>query len=262
MKRYEGKVAVVTGSAAGIGRAIVERLIAEGAQVLATSRNGTDALAAELGENCVSMKVDIGDEAQIEAMVDYAKQRFGRIDVAFNVANGASLGTILGSSSAEWRVAFDVSVMGTFNCVRLQARHMAQAGIKGAIVNIASLNADVPARGLSSYASAKAAIVMLGKSCSIELAEYGIRVNTVSPGLTATPTNEQMPQVMYDAFMERIPFGRPARAEEQAEAALFLGSDQASYISGTNLVVDGGWANSGYPETRKWFGDYLTDKLD
>lgn len=261
MKRYEGKVAVVTGSAAGIGRSIVERLIAEGAQVLATSRNGADALAAELGERCVSMKVDIGEEEQIAAMVEFAKERFGRIDVAFNVANGSSLGTILGTSSAEWRKTFDISVMGTFNCVRLQARAMIEAGIKGAIVNVSSLNADVPARGLSSYSCGKAAIVMLAKACAIEMAEYGIRVNTLSPGLTGTPVNAAIPEAMFGAFMDRIPAGRMGTAEEQAEAALFLGSDQASYIYGANLVVDGGWSHSGYPDTRLWFGPYLDDKI-
>ncbi|HKR87473.1 MAG TPA: SDR family NAD(P)-dependent oxidoreductase [Phenylobacterium sp.] len=261
MKRYEGKVAVVTASAAGIGRAIVERLVAEGAHVLATSRNGADELAAKLGERCVSMRVDIGQEDQIIAMVEAAKARFGRIDVAFNVANGARLGTILGSSAAEWRVAFDVSVIGTFNCVRHEARQMIEAGIRGAIVNVASLNADVPARGLSSYSAAKAAIVMLGKACSIEFAQYGVRVNTLSPGLTGTAVNKDIPEAMLAAFMERIPVGRMASPEEQAEAALFLGSEQASYICGENLVVDGGWANSGYPDTRLWFGGLLDDKL-
>ena len=261
MKRYEGKVAVVTASAAGIGRAIVEKLIEEGAYVLATSRNGADELAARMGERCRSMKVDIGDEDQISEMIEVARQTFGKIDVAFNVANGASLGTILGSTSAQWRVAFDVSVMGTFNCVRQQARHMIEAGVKGVIVNIASLNAEVPAKGLSSYSAAKAAIVMLGKACSIELAPHGIRVNTLSPGLTGTPVNMVMPDAMRDAYLDRIPAGRMATPEEQAEAALFLGSDQASYIHGANLVVDGGWQNSGYPDTRLWFGDLLDDRL-
>ncbi|HKX78929.1 MAG TPA: SDR family NAD(P)-dependent oxidoreductase [Novosphingobium sp.] len=261
MNRYEGKVAVVTASAAGIGRAIVERLIAEGATVLATSRNGADALAEELGARCHSLKVDISSEEQIINMIDVAKERFGKIDVAFNVANGASLGTILGSTAEQWRVAFDVSVIGTFNCVRHEARHMIENGVKGAIVNVASLNAETPARGLSAYSCAKAAIVMLAKACSIEMAEYGIRVNTLSPGLTRTPVNSEIPEAMEKAFMDRIPVGRQATPNEQAEAALFLGSDQSSYMYGHNLVVDGGWSNSGYPDTRLWFGPFLDDKL-
>jgi len=261
MGTYEGKVAVVTASAAGIGKAIVERLIAEGAHVLATSRNGADELAAQLGERCHSMKVDIADEDQIIAMVERAKELFGRIDVAFNVANGAGFGTILNSTAAQWRIAFDVSVMGTFNCVRHQAKSMIASGTKGAIVNVASLNADVPAKGLSSYSAAKAAIVMLGKACSIEMAQYGIRVNTLSPGLTGTPVNQAMPDAMMAAYLDRIPAGRVATAEEQADAALYLGSDKASYIFGANLIVDGGWANSGYPDTRPWFGSALDDQL-
>lgn len=261
MNRYEGKVAIVTASAAGIGKAIVERLIAEGAQVLATSRNGADELAEAMGERCVSMKVDIADEAQIEAMVNFAMERFGRIDAVFNVANGSTLGTILGTTSDEWRKTFDISVMGTFNCTRLAARAMIKAGIKGSIVNVSSLNADVPARGLSSYSCGKAAIVMLAKACAIEMAEYGIRVNTLSPGLTGTPVNQNIPEAMFGAFMDRIPVGRMGTPEEQAEAALFLGSDQSSYMFGANLVVDGGWSHSGYPDTRLWFGPYLDDRL-
>lgn len=262
MKRYEGKVAVVTAAAAGIGKRITEHLVAEGAQVLATSRNGADALAEQLGSSCVSMKVDIADEAQIHAMIAEADKRFGRIDVAFNVANSAGFGTILGSSSADWRMAFDVSVMGTFHCVQAQARHMIATGVKGAIVNVASLNATIPAIGMSSYSSAKAAIVMLGQSCSIELAPHGIRVNTLSPGLTRTPVNADIPPAMLDAYMERIPMRRTASADEQAAAALFLASDQASYISGHNLIVDGGWTNSGYPDTTHWFGPLLNDNIN
>lgn len=262
MSRYQDKVAVVTASAAGIGQAIVERLVAEGAYVLATSRNGADELAERLGDRCVSMKVDIAEENQIAAMVDNAHERFGRIDAAFNVANGASFGTILNSPAAEWRKTFDVSVMGTFNCVRHQARYMVRHKIKGAIVNVSSLNAQVPAKGLSSYSAGKAAISMLAKCCSIELAQYGIRVNTLSPGLTSTPVNAAIPEPMIAAYLDRIPAGRTGSAEEQAEAALFLGCEQSSYIFGADLAVDGGWSNSGYPDTKLWFGEALTDRID
>lgn len=262
MSLYEGKTAVVTAASSGIGRAIAERLIAEGARVVATSRNGADALAEQLGERCVSMHVDITDESQIAAMIEATSRRFGAIDAAFNVANQSSFGTILGSTAAEWKTAFDGTVIGTFNCVRLQARHMIQQGVQGSIVNVASINADMPAWGLSSYAAAKAAVVMLVRACSVEFAHHGIRVNALSPGLTATPANAAMSQPMTDAFLGRIPLRRAATPEEQANAALFLGSSQASYISGENLVVDGGWANTGYPDTRPWLQPLLDEKLD
>lgn len=262
MSLYEGKTAVVTAASSGIGKAIAERLIAEGARVVATSRNGADALAEQLGERCVSMHVDITDESQIAAMIEATSRRFGAIDAAFNVANQSSFGTILGSTAAEWKTAFDGTVIGTFNCVRLQARHMIQQGVQGSIVNVASINADMPAWGLSSYAAAKAAVVMLVRACSVEFAHHGIRVNALSPGLTATPANAAMSQPMTDAFLGRIPLRRAATPEEQANAALFLGSSQASYISGENLVVDGGWANTGYPDTRPWLQPLLDEKLD
>ncbi|KHK90417.1 SDR family NAD(P)-dependent oxidoreductase [Novosphingobium malaysiense] len=254
MMRYEGKTAIVTAANSGIGRAITERLIAEGARVLATSRSGTEALAGELGERCLPLAVDIASEEDIARMVDVACERFGRIDSCFNVANTSKFGPILKGSTADWRVAFDSSVIGTYNCVKYVSRHMIDTGIKGAIVNIASVNATMPAYGLSSYACAKAAIVMLGKSCSIELGPLGIRVNTVSPGLTHTAANANMPGAMRSLYLERIPIGRPAAAAEQAEAALFLASHAASYINGADLVVDGGWSNAAYPDLSAFIG--------
>lgn len=260
MSRYQDKVAVVTGSASGIGRAIVQKLIAEGAHVLATDinrRGGADALAAEMGERCVPLTVDVSKEEHVANMIDVLKSRFGKLDVAFNVAGSAKAGTLLGSSAEDWKFGIDLCLLGTFYCMKHEARLMIDAGVKGAIVNVSSLNGEVPAWGLSSYCAAKAGVVMLGKSGSIELAEHGIRVNTVSPGLTATPVNSAVPEAMLKAYLERIPMRRMARADEQVEACLFLGSDAASYVNGANLAVDGGWANSGYPDTRLWFGEHL-----
>lgn len=260
MSRYRDKVAVVTGSASGIGRAIVQKLIAEGAYVLATDinrRGGADALAAEMGPRCVALTVDVTKEEHVAHMAEVIESRFGKLEVAFNVAGAAKAGTLLGSSVEDWRFGLELCVVGTFNCMKHEAKLMIASSVKGAIVNVSSLNADVPAWGLGSYCAAKAGVVMLAKSGSIELSEYGIRVNTVSPGLTATPVNVAMPEKMLDAYMERIPMRRTAHVEEQAEACLFLGSEAASYITGANLVVDGGWSNSGYPDTRLWFGGQL-----
>ena len=260
MGRFENKVGVVTGSASGIGRAIVEKLVAEGAVVLATDINrsgGVDALAAELGERCVPLTMDVSREDHVERTAELVRSRFGRLDMAFNVAGASKPGTLLGSSVENWRFGLDLCVVGTFICMKHEARVMIDTGVKGAIVNVSSMNAEMPAWGLGSYCAAKAAVVMLAKSGSIELSEHGIRVNTVSPGITSTPMNGAMPAPMLDAYLERIPMNRVARVEGQVEACLFLASEAASYITGTNLVVDGGWANSGYPDMRPWLGPVL-----
>ena len=126
----------------------------------------------------------------------------------------------------------------------------------GAIVNIASLNAEVPAHGFAAYTSAKAGAEMLSRNAALELAEQGVRVNAILPGLVETPLTKPFTenQAVMAAFLERIPVKRAARPEEIAEPALFLASDAASYVSGASLRVDGAWATTAYPDMRPWLG--------
>ena len=258
MSFYKDKVAVVTASAAGIGEAIVRELVAEGAFVIASDinrRGGADALAAELGERCIPVTVDVSKEEDIVRMVDMAVEKFGRLDVAFNVAGTAKFGTVLDGTAEDFRFALELCVVGTYLCMQHEARQMIKSGVQGSIVNVSSINSQVPAWGMNSYCAAKAAVDMLGKNAAIELAEHNIRVNTVAPGLTLTKSNSAIPERMLNAFMGRIPMKRMASAREQARACLFLGSDDASYVTGASLVVDGGWTQTGYPDTRLWFGD-------
>jgi NAD(P)-dependent dehydrogenase (short-subunit alcohol dehydrogenase family) len=252
-ERYANKVAIVTGGASGIGEAVVRQLVAEGARLMAADINVVrlDALARELGDQCATIATDVTQEKEVEAMVAATVKRFGKLDVAFNIAGAARFGQLTDLSEADWHVAIGICLTGTFLCMKHEARQMIATGTRGAIVNVASLNSQVPNVGLSSYCAAKAGVEMLGKCGCIELGPHGIRVNTVSPGLTKTPPTSVMTPEVLDAYCQRIPLARQASASEQADVCLFLGSDSSSYVTGTNVFVDGGWAHAAYPIFRE-----------
>ena len=251
-RRYEGRVAVVTGGASGIGLAIARRLVAEGARVALGDVNGEALTRAcgELGASAHGALVDVRVEAQVEALAEAALARFGALDSAFNCAGLGAFGEIVDLAEAEWNTVVDICLKGVFLSVKHEARRMIASGRGGAIVNIASLNSHVPAFGMASYACAKAGVEMLSRNAALELARHRIRVNTVSPGLTDTPATAGFRAApgLEAAFMDRIPMRRWGTPDEMASAALFLASDDAGYISGSNLFVDGAWETTAYPD--------------
>lgn len=266
--RFTGQVAVVTGGASGIGRAIAHRLVREGAQVVAADSNpkALRALGAELGEALHGIATDVRVEAEVEAMVGAAVERFGGLDVAFNCAGLGVFGELTELPEADWDTVIDVCLKGVYLSVKHEARRMreqneeraagqrsrAEGPAGGAIVNIASLNCRVPMFGGAAYACAKAGVEMLSRNAALELAPHRIRVNTLSPGLTDTPLTAGIRDLQgaEAAFMERIPLARWGTPDDMAAAALFLASSEAGYISGANLLVDGGWETTGYPDLR------------
>ncbi|HEY8289060.1 MAG TPA: SDR family NAD(P)-dependent oxidoreductase [Acetobacteraceae bacterium] len=257
-RRFLGKVAVVTGGASGIGLAIVRRLLDEGARVAAADIQGDrlDALAAEFGGAFAAGRADVTKEADVERMVATAVERFGAVDAAFNVAGAARPGYIVDLSEDDWDFTVDLCLKGVFLSMKHQARQMMRQGTGGTIVNIASLNAHVPMHGGSAYVAAKAGVELLSRNGALEFAASGIRVNAVLPGLVQTPLTRRHfdnPEA-HAAFMARIPMARAAQPTEIAAPALFLASDDASYVSGASLLVDGAWAVSGYPDMRPFRG--------
>ncbi|MBT2486505.1 MULTISPECIES: SDR family NAD(P)-dependent oxidoreductase [unclassified Microbacterium] len=257
-ERFADKVAVVTGGVSGIGAQITSRLVAEGARVVAVDIN-SDAVAAAtttFGESVIGHRADVTDEASFEAAIERAVDEYGTLDLLFNVAGGSKAAPLTTMTYADWDFTIRLNLHSVFLGTQLIARKLLQLGKPGAIVNVASLNSLVPLQFGAGYSASKAAAVMLTKQAALELAEHGIRVNAISPGLVDTPLTAAMMQspVVLDAFLGRIPMNRAARPEEVAAAALFLASDDASYITGDNLVVDGGWATSGYPDLRKFVG--------
>lgn len=255
--RFDGKSAIVTGAASGIGLAIVKQLVAEGARVTGTDINA-ELLAhveKELGNRFIGRAGDVTKEADAEALVALAVEKHGRLDCAFNVAGGNRAGYIVDQSETDWDFVIDLCLKGVFLGMKHQARQMIRQG-GGAIVNIASLNAHVPMYAGAAYATAKAGVEMLTRNGALELADQGIRVNAVLPGLVETPLTRPHFQdaARLDAFKARIPMGRPAQPAEIAGPALFLASAEASYVSGASLLVDGAWAVSGYPDMRPFRG--------
>lgn len=252
--RFAGRSAVVTGGASGIGLAIVRRLVREGARVLAADINADalDALRGELGDAVATQLADVRNEADVAAMVQAASEAFGGLDLGFNAAGLGAPGEITELTEESWDLVLDVCLKGAFLSVKHEARAIKARGRGGAIVNIASLNCHVPMFGGTAYACAKAGVEMLSRNAALELAPHGIRVNTVSPGLTDTPLTAAVHSTpgLEEAFLARIPLKRWGQPEDMAAAALFLAAADAAYISGANLVVDGAWETTGYPDLR------------
>jgi NAD(P)-dependent dehydrogenase (short-subunit alcohol dehydrogenase family) len=255
INRFTGRHAVVTGAASGIGLAITRRFTAEGGLVVAGDVNadGLAALQSELGDLVVTIRSDVTVEDDVAGIVAECEARFGPIDAMFNVAGATRAALIVDLSEQDWDFTVDLCLKGVFFGVKHAARAMSAAGRGGAIVNIASLNARVPMVFGAAYAAAKAGVVSLTHSAAVELGDLGIRVTAVLPGLTNTPLIGPMMSLpgADEAFMARIPLRRQASPEDIAAAAVFLASDDATYITGTDLVVDGGWERTAYPDLRR-----------
>ncbi|ANY70789.1 short-chain dehydrogenase [Paenibacillus sp. BIHB 4019] len=253
--RFKDKVAVVTGGASGIGYGIVARLLAEGAYVVAADVNEQrlKELEAQLGERFVGLKTDVTNESQVEALAATAVERFGSLNLAFNVAGAAKAGVITELSEADWDFTVDLCLKGVFLSMKHEARQMKKFG-GGAIVNIASLNSHVPMFAGAAYTSAKAGVEMLTRNGALEMARDHIRVNAILPGLVDSPLTASLLENsdIHAAYMERIPFKKAAQPEEMAGPSLFLASEDAAYVSGASLLVDGAWGTSGYPDMSRF----------
>lgn len=248
MSRFENKVALITGSGSGIGAAAVELLLAEGAKVV-----GADLKPGEGREGYVPVECDVTSEADVQRAVATAVEHFGRLDLAFNVAGAAKSAPIVGLSEEDWDFTVDLVLKGVFLAVKHEAAAMTEGG---AIVNVSSLNAHVPMWFGAAYVAGKAGAEMFTKNAALELGSRGIRVNAILPGLVATPLTTAFTgnEALMEDFHEKIVLSRPADPMEIARPMLFLASDDASYITGTSLVVDGGWEITGYPNLAKYMG--------
>jgi glucose 1-dehydrogenase len=242
--RLPGKVAVVTGAARGIGLAIAQRFVKEGARVVLADRLAADAEAeaAQLGPDALAVPTDVGDAADVRRLVARTVERFGRLDCM--VANAAVQAEIpfLELTEEEFDRVIRVNLKGTFLCGQTAARHMVESGTRGTIINMSSVNAVVAHPVLVHYAASKGGIAMLTKGMAVSLAPHGIRVNGIGPGTVNTPINTNFFSIpgMIDRFLMRTPLGRIAEAEEIASVAVFLASDEASYVTGTTIYADGG----------------------
>ena len=242
---FADRVALVTGGAASIGRAIVEDLAARGASVVIADRDGSAArqVASELGSRALAVEANVLDGASVSAMVQAALDRFGAID--FLVNNAGMLGPIKPlweTTDEEVARVFDLNVRAVFTCTRVVARHMMERK-RGSIVTLASVAGKDGPQGMSIYAASKAAVIAFTKSWAKDLVAHGVRVNCVAPSLVgSTGMQGEMPDWFSSDSVGRIPMGRPATAAEVANVIAFLLSDEASFVTAACYDVSGGRA--------------------
>jgi len=246
---FADRIAVVTGSSRGIGRAIALRLAQGGAKVVVNYR-GNQAAADEVveeinagGGEAVAVQADVSDPGQAQALIDAAKKEFGRIDILVNNAGTTRDTLLMRMSEEDWDLVIDTNLKGTFNCIKAVSRQMMRQRY-GRIVNITSVAGLSGNAGQANYASAKAGLIGLTKTVAKELGGRGITCNAVAPGLVPTDLTASVPEDLVQVAVERTPLGRMGTAEDMAAAVAFLASDEASFVTGQVLAVDGGLAIS------------------
>lgn len=244
MRGLQRKVAFVTGAASGIGRATAIRLGEEGARVAAADLNseGAASTAATVGGEAVGLGLDVTDFATVRAAIEEAEGRLGPIDILVNCAGWDKVEPFVDNSEETWERVIDINLKGVIRCTRAVLDGMISRR-SGSIVSISSDAGRVGSSGEVVYSGAKAGIIGFSKGMARETARHGLRVNVVCPGPTDTPlmaaTSEANPR-LGEALVKAIPFRRLARPEEIAAAAVFLASDDASFITGQTLSVSGG----------------------
>lgn len=249
-RQLEGKVALITGASSGIGRAAAVVLAQRGAKIVAAARRQSelDEVVAEItaqGGIASSIVVDVTREADIIAMVQFAVDTYGQLDIAFNNAGTEGVfAPLIEQDNARFDLVFEPNVRGVFNCMKYEAKVMLEQGF-GSIINNASMGGVIGFENAALYIGTKHAVVGMTKTASIEWFKQGVRVNALCPGLIETPFHHRgiWPSVdAQQAFAASTPASRFGTAEEMATVVAFLGSEDASYVSGHALLADGGYS--------------------
>ncbi len=239
-----GKVAIVTGAAQGIGRAVVEELARDGADVVVADLDPgrsqeTVASVETLGRRALNVKVNVADVNDVKAMIDQVLKAWGKIDILVNNAGITRDGLLLRMKEEDWNLVLQVNLNGTFHCTKAVLQPMTKQRY-GRIVNIASIVGVTGNVGQANYAASKAAVIGFTKAVAREYASRNVTVNAVAPGFIDTAMTQGLPADVKETLQKQIPMGRLGRPEEIAAAVRFLVSDEASYITGHVLHVNGG----------------------
>jgi NAD(P)-dependent dehydrogenase (short-subunit alcohol dehydrogenase family) len=246
--RVNGKVALVTGGARGLGRTMATALAQAGADVAVTGRSpgsGGESAASitdTTGRRCRAFAADVTVAADVDRLVAEVEAEFGQIDILVNNAGNNIRGAVDQLTEADWDSVVDTNLKGPFLCSRLVGPGMVRRGW-GRIINMGSILGAVALPGRAPYASAKAGVINLTRVLALEWAGTGVTVNTICPGPFATEMNRQLldDPVKYQEFIKLIPMGRWGELEELSGAVVFLASDASSFVTGSALFVDGGW---------------------
>lgn len=243
--RFQQKVVIVTGGAGGIGAAAARLFAEEGAKVaIADLSEEGQMLADELTKSGLAasfIKTDVTQENEVVRMVEKTVERYGKLDVLFANAGVGADGPTDQLSLEDWKLAVDINLTGVFLCNKYAIKQMLRQGSGGAIVNCGSVHSHVGKARVSAYAAAKGGVKMLTQSTAVAYAARNIRVNAVCPGYVDTPMINRLGEEVKNYLIGLHPAGRLGTAEEIAKAVLFLASDDASFITGTSLMVDGGY---------------------
>jgi 3-oxoacyl-[acyl-carrier protein] reductase len=248
MGNRKEKIAIVTGGAQGIGKAVAFQLAEQGASIVVGDINEEAArqTAADIegkGWRAISVKVDVGDVNSVNQLIERTLASFSRIDILINNAGITRDNLLIRMGDEDWDAVMKVNLKGVFNCTRAAAKVMMKQR-SGRIVSISSIVGLIGNPGQSNYAAAKAGIIGLTKSVARELAPRGITVNAIAPGYIETNMTADLPQKAKDAFLSAVPLGRPGSPEDVAKVVAFLVSDDAAYLTGQTIHVDGGMVMS------------------
>jgi NAD(P)-dependent dehydrogenase (short-subunit alcohol dehydrogenase family) len=240
---FSEKVVLVTGGGSGVGTGIALRFAQAGANIVISDLNPNTEVCnqiEQLGRRVLSIQTDISDPDQVKSLFLKIEKHWSTVDVLINNAGIYSSVDLLSMTPDEWDDTLDVNLKGVFLCTQAAAKQMIAGEKGGAIVNIASIEALNPASGHSHYAASKAGVVMFSNTAALELGKYGIRINTISPGLMFRPSLPTDWPEGYTSFITRAPLQRAGHPEDIGDACLFMASDAARWITGAHLVVDGG----------------------
>jgi glucose 1-dehydrogenase len=246
--RLTGKKALVTGGDQGIGQAIALRLAEEGADIVLNYRKNRDGAEEtrgrieKMGRVAVSLQADVGKAAEVRGMVRQAVASLGSLDILVNNAGIEKNASFLDVSEEDYRTVIEINMSGPFFATQEFARHRRDAKGGGKVINISSVHEELPFPHFTSYCMAKGALKMMMRNLSIELAPLGITINNVAPGAIETPINQKLlsdPKLLHP-LLANIPLGRLGQPSDVAGVTAFLASDDAAYVTGATIVVDGG----------------------
>ncbi|MFZ4632248.1 MAG: SDR family NAD(P)-dependent oxidoreductase [Patescibacteria group bacterium] len=241
--RLENKVAIVTGANSGIGKAIAEKFIKEGAKVVFSDMNGDEKLVEAFKDRALFIKCDVSKSSEVDALVAYTVKHFGKLDIMVNNAGVGGLGGVSDVTDEAWDKVIGVNLSGTMYGMRAAALAMKKAGVSGSIINMSSILGKVGFAGAIAYCASKGGVVQLTHAAALDLAQDKIRVNAVAPGFIETNMTKDVlaMKAFNDLVISSTPLGHVGDTDDIAGAALYLASDEAKYVTGEVIYVDGGW---------------------